>query len=276
MDAYAYIDTAHPGDANMSIDRRLLEMAEHQQSAFVRFYRWSEPTLSLGHFQSTTDRRAHSPSQNLTTVQRASGGGAIVHHHEWTYAIAIPVGRQCVGAATHLYDCVHDALVSGFNAFGWQTAKWVKPCSSATTLPDSPAYSPSASGTGCGSESAQQPGGRKPSPEFLCFLRRSCGDIVAGSHKIVGSAQRRLGTSVLQHGSILCAASPFAPELPGLAELPRWHHLAPPQHQACLSFPTKADMENDGFAQILLCWILNALEERFEVVPKFLTNSPLA
>ena len=37
--------------------------------------------------------------------------------------------------------------------------------------------------------------------------------------KIAGSAQRRQQKGLLQHGSILLAASKFAPELPGLVEL---------------------------------------------------------
>lgn len=37
--------------------------------------------------------------------------------------------------------------------------------------------------------------------------------------KLAGSAQRRSSTAVLQHGSILLARSPAAPELDGLAEL---------------------------------------------------------
>jgi len=272
MDAFAYIDAARPGDANMAIDRQLLETAERQQCAWVRLYRWSEPTLSLGHFQANVDRSVHGPSQTLACVQRASGGGAILHHHEWTYAIALPVGRKCVGAATGLYDCVHDALVRGLNAFGWPAAKWSPACTK-VSAEQSPTQHP-LGGSGCGAEPTDS--GRRPTREFLCFRRRSCGDIVCGQHKIVGSAQRRLGTSVLQHGSILCAASPFAPDLPGLAEMPRWHHLPPSDQQACLAFPTKIDMEKLGFAQIVLCWILDALERDLGVTPQVVTDSPWA
>ena len=44
-------------------------------------------------------------------------------------------------------------------------------------------------------------------------------DAAGGERKIVGSAQRRRRGAVLQHGSLLAAASPAAPGLPGLAEL---------------------------------------------------------
>ncbi len=79
---------------NMAIDRQMLEDAERTGSTYIRVYRWSEPTLSLGHFQTDEAREQHLPSRNLATVLRASGGGAIVHHHEWTYAVARTIGRN--------------------------------------------------------------------------------------------------------------------------------------------------------------------------------------
>src|SRR5262249_56499431 len=44
-------------------------------------------------------------------------------------------------------------------------------------------------------------------------------DLVIGTAKIAGSAQRRQGRALLQHGSLLLAASPQAPLLPGIREL---------------------------------------------------------
>jgi lipoate-protein ligase A len=54
---------------------------------------------------------------------------------------------------------------------------------------------------------------------FLCFEHHTPGDVLLGENKIVGSAQRRRAGGLLQHGSILLAASPFAPHLRGLREL---------------------------------------------------------
>jgi lipoate-protein ligase A len=58
-----------------------------------------------------------------------------------------------------------------------------------------------------------------PAQPFLCFQRRSPGDVLVGEWKIAGSAQRRCLGAVLQHGSVLLARSAAAPELDGLAEL---------------------------------------------------------
>jgi lipoyl(octanoyl) transferase len=239
MDCYAYVDIARSGESNMAIDRRLLETSESLRCAFVRLYRWSTPTLSLGHFQASSDRNLHPASACLPSVLRASGGGAIVHDHEWTYSIALPVGRNHVGAATQLYDIVHDALVEGLQRLGWDTAKWSPACAS-------------------GLNSVRATPDNQP---FLCFNRRSCGDIVCAGYKIVGSAQRRLGTSVLQHGSLLCAASQHAPELLGLAELP-------------CEDREKSVHQSETFGKSMLSWILAPLTEHFEIFPKNVNRFP--
>jgi lipoate-protein ligase A len=45
--------------------------------------------------------------------------------------------------------------------------------------------------------------------------------VLIGTNKVAGSAQRRHGGALLQHGSVLLAASDFAPELPGINGLVR-------------------------------------------------------
>ena len=66
-------------------------------------------------------------------------------------------------------------------------------------------------GTGCGLERGRG--------AFLCFVHQTPGDLMLAGHKIVGSAQRRRAGVLLQHGSILLAASPHAPHLHGIREL---------------------------------------------------------
>ena len=290
MDTIAYVDRARPGQENMAIDRQLLEAAERTGCTYVRLYRWSEPTLSLGHFQAGIDRNLHPASREIAMVVRASGGGAIVHDHEWTYSIAMPVGRNKIGASKDLYDAVHESLVDGLRSLGWDASQWTKPCSVDESTKKSDEL------IACG--------GSKPSEPLLCFQRRSCGDIVCEGYKVVGSAQRRLGASVLQHGSILCQQSRFAPELPGLNELPRTLQLsrsilsrralapvsaanclpaettrsddasrvspavcaAPEQlrtaaHHDCLAEDSPIDMET--FGEAVLSWVIAPLEQKF-------------
>src|SRR5260370_6156702 len=79
------------GATNMAADEVLLEAAV-AGSASLRFYTWSEPTLSLGYFQPEVVRHSDPRLAAIPWARRPSGGGALVHHHELTYALALPAG----------------------------------------------------------------------------------------------------------------------------------------------------------------------------------------
>ena len=189
-------DPPASGAWNMAVDEVLLESAASGGAAALRLYAWEEPTLSLGYFQTAAQRTEHAASLSCPLVRRSSGGGAIIHDRELTYSLAMPHRRARSTSASELYDLVHESLVETFAQLGL-TAGMFRPADG-----------------GCA------PAGRAGNAEpFLCFQRRSCGDIVSGEAKIVGSAQRRKQRAVLQHGSILLARSAAAPELPGIREL---------------------------------------------------------
>src|SRR5262245_32066382 len=91
------IDPPQKGAWNMAVDQALLESAAASGGVALRFYQWSEPTLSLGYFQPIAARSEHPPSLHSPVVRRASGGGAILHDRELTYSIAAPseiIGRR--------------------------------------------------------------------------------------------------------------------------------------------------------------------------------------
>lgn len=238
MQIHSSLDPARSGSDNMAIDQQMLEKSDRDRQCYLRLYRWSEPTLSLGHFQRWEDRASHPSSANIAAVKRASGGGAIVHDLEWTYAVAMPQLGHRLGASNDLYDTLHDCLVQLLRYSGWDARKWSK-----------------ADQTAC-------PSHQTPTPQpFLCFQRRSCGDIVIGEHKVVGSAQRRLGTSVLQHGSILWRASPAAPELLGIHNLGHLPESASECHPTLLAkkingvFLPKSEHAWLDFGAALLSWL---------------------
>src|SRR5262249_35711609 len=70
------------GATQVADDEALLESAAATGRPALRFYTWDPPTLSLGYFQPFADRLP-----GLPVVRRMTGGGAIVHHHELTYAL---------------------------------------------------------------------------------------------------------------------------------------------------------------------------------------------
>ncbi|MGO9107919.1 MAG: biotin/lipoate A/B protein ligase family protein [Thermoguttaceae bacterium] len=178
------------GAWNMAVDEMLLERAQDQAAACLRFYSWSAPTLSLGYFQTYTDRQEHPPSLSCAAVRRLTGGGAIVHDAELTYSIVLPGAHRLADHRDDLYQAVHGCLIEALKRLGI-TARL---CAAADKI-----------------ETAREP--------FLCFQRRASGDVLIGETKICGSAQRRRKGAVLQHGSLLWRTSPAAPELPGVADL---------------------------------------------------------
>jgi lipoate-protein ligase A len=173
----------------MAVDETLLETAAETGLATLRFYQWSEPTLSLGYFQAIAERQQHPASQACAVVRRQTGGGAILHDQELTYSLALPCAHPLAQDATSLYEAVHDALIALLASQGLAARRLAAPSQQAAP------------------------------PPFLCFQRRSVGDVLIGDVKICGSAQRRRRGAILQHGSLLLARSRFAPELPGIVEL---------------------------------------------------------
>ena len=180
----------------MAIDQLLLESIEHRPQPILRFYGWSVPTLSLGYFQRVDDRHGHSPSGTLKMVRRATGGGAIVHHHELTYSLVMPIDSRSPGANQRLYVDVHRAIIHALREHSIRPA----------TVGDR---------GGC----QVQGGSKEQECPFLCFMRRSDQDLILNGYKILGSAQRKSRFGILQHGSLLMRSSPHAPELPGVANL---------------------------------------------------------
>jgi lipoate-protein ligase A len=180
-----------PGPANMACDEALLDLVAGDPSfALLRTYGWTEPTLSLGYFQSIREVETDPRWRRAALVRRPTGGGAIWHHHELTYALALPAAHPLARPHTALYRAVHSVLASLLRAHGLA----VDPVGSTATLV----------------------GAARP---FLCFVDRAADDIVYRGAKIVGSAQRRRRGAILQHGSLLLAASPGTPGLLGVREL---------------------------------------------------------
>src|SRR5207245_2680325 len=60
---------------------------------------------------------------------------------------------------------------------------------------------------------------KEPFTGVLCFQHHTPGDLMIGTAKIAGSAQRKQRGALLQHGAILLTRSPHAPALPGIGEL---------------------------------------------------------
>jgi len=173
------------GERNMAIDEALLESTIRTSVGTFRLYRWREPTISLGYFQGKSDNAMPTRFQELPSVRRITGGGAILHHHEITYSITIRRDHPLLETPVSLYDIVH---------------RWITDAFSRQNIEVHPR-----------GESV----GESKEP-FLCFLRSDPRDLLLAGSKIVGSAQRRRKGVILQHGSIILHTSKWTPEIPGV------------------------------------------------------------
>jgi lipoate-protein ligase A len=179
------------GPSNMAHDEAMLEaVAEDSSFALLRTYGWSEPTLSLGYFQPVALAEAEPRWRGQPHVRRPTGGGAIWHHHEMTYALVVPAAHPLARPSSALYHGVHSALARLLQARGVDARR------------RGPAAAP-----------------RLTERPFLCFADHDPEDLVVHGIKIVGSAQRRRSGAILQHGSMLLRSSSRTPELAGLSDL---------------------------------------------------------
>jgi lipoate-protein ligase A len=180
------------GPTNMARDEAMLDtVAADPHSALFRTYGWIEPTLSLGYFQSVSEAETDPRWLGVPMVRRPTGGGAIWHHHEVTYALAVPRDHPLATRTIRLYEAVHAAIAGVIRARAVEVRRR-------------------------GEAASKQEGERRP---FLCFNDSDPEDLVVGTSKVVGSAQRRRSGVLLQHGSVLLRGSERTPELPGLGDL---------------------------------------------------------
>jgi lipoyl(octanoyl) transferase len=164
-------ETPRPGWANMAIDLALVEQAQ-QGERWLRLYTWRPHCLSFGRHEPAARRydveRIH--ALGLDTVRRPTGGRAVWHARELTYAVAAPYGSW--GSLHTAYREIHQLLAGALGRLGIASTLAIR-----------------------GRADALDAG--------ACFARPVGGEVLVAGRKVIGSAQLRLGTALLQHGSIL-------------------------------------------------------------------------
>lgn len=157
----------------MAVDEALAR-SRPADGAVLRLYRWRRPTLSVGRHQDPGRRYDPFALQALGVeiVRRPTGGREVLHDRELTYAVAFPFSGP--GSLRGLYASVNEALLAALAALGVTEGGLARPA------------------------------GRVPDPEAgACFAAPAPGEVVVAGAKLVGSAQVRLGGTLLQHGALL-------------------------------------------------------------------------
>jgi lipoyl(octanoyl) transferase len=167
-------DQPRSGAANMAMDQALAESAAAGGAPTLRFYRWQPPAVSLGRHQPITDINAEVIEHlGYEIVRRPTGGRAILHTDELTYAVTAAADEPRVaGSLMDAYLRLSNALLKGLQRVGLAADK-------------------AAGDVRAG-----------PNVSAACFEVPSAYEITAHGRKLIGSAQSRRAGYVLQHGSL--------------------------------------------------------------------------
>jgi len=160
------------GGFNMSIDQTLLDRVGRSGEHWLRLYTWRPHCLSFGRHERAAERydRAGIERARLDVVRRPTGGRAVWHARELTYAVAAPIAA--LGGLRTAYLEIHRMLQDALRRLGAQA-------------------------------SLAEPARPSRLDAGSCFSQPVGGELVVGGRKVVGSAQVREGGALLQHGSIL-------------------------------------------------------------------------
>jgi lipoate-protein ligase A len=168
----------YSGVDQMAIDGALLEWAALGPSrAVFRTYAWSRPTLSLGRaepYPAGWDARALEAA-GLDVVRRPTGGDAVLHDGELTFAVAASLPGPWALRPRAFADLVAEALAEALRELALP-AERIAP----------------------GAESAApgRPGDRP------CFAQPSAGEVRVGPYKVAGIASRFTRGAALSHASV--------------------------------------------------------------------------
>jgi lipoate-protein ligase A len=173
-------DGSQDGRWNMAIDQAILQACgEGKSPPTLRCYGWSRPTLSIGYSQDAGRDLDLARCQELgiPIVTRPTGGRALLHDREFTYSIVASVPHPLFPSSLRgAFQEISSALLLALESMGIERIAMA------------------------GSSSPRNLQQKVQSPS--CFAALNHWEICWGEKKLLGSAQRRLKHSFLQHGSL--------------------------------------------------------------------------
>ncbi len=158
----------------MAVDAAILSaIGRDEVPPTLRLYRWDPPCLSLGYSQPFSDLdQDQLRSRGWDVVRRPSGGRAILHTNELTYAVIGPkTDPRLKGGLMESYRRLSKALLESLIILGL----------------------PVQVHSGKNPDSIKNP---------VCFENPSDFEITVEGKKIIGSAQARKKEGILQHGTL--------------------------------------------------------------------------
>jgi lipoate-protein ligase A len=169
-----FLEDLEPREASlqMAVDRILLEIT---LLPILRIYRWLEPCVTIGYFESIADAELRFP--RVPIVRRWTGGGAVLHGTDAPYSLIVPRSEPLASVRpSESYRLIHGALAKALRE-------------------DIPEV--------CAAKES------KAKQSNLCFENPVADDLVLGNCKVAGAGQRRTRLGLLHQGSIQIGGSNF-------------------------------------------------------------------
>ncbi len=157
------------GPWHMAVDEWLLSRWAKARPV-LRFYRWEEPSVSMGYFESYRNLETISGPPRVP-VRRWTGGGIVRHGGDLTYALIFPAtaGGGAKLRAKSVYEWIHERLCGVLREEGFDAEVAVN-------------------------------GGEAGSRE--CFQAPVACDVLVAGKKVAGAGQKRTREGLLHQGSI--------------------------------------------------------------------------
>ena len=177
---FEFIDTGFSsGQFNMDFDmQRTKDVANGKELPMFRVYGWKPWAVSLGYNQKADEIDEElCKEKGFDIVRRPTGGRAVLHANEITYSVVLNLPD---GLTIHdIYREIHTILLKAFINLGCKNIGFEK------------------------SQTDFREHYKNPGISVSCFTSSARYEIEFESRKVVGSAQRLFGNTLLQHGSIL-------------------------------------------------------------------------
>ncbi len=160
---------AATGAEQMALDETMLRLADRP---ILRLYRWPRREVTFGYPQRWEEACVFAGTRPI--VRRCTGGGFVEHGDDVTLALAVPAGNSFARLApAESYRRIHEALCAALDSDGLRLADQ----------------------TDCMAGAA-------------CFTSPAPFDVLLGSRKVAGGAQRRSRDGFLYQGSVQAASIP--------------------------------------------------------------------
>lgn len=168
-------------EKNMQLDSRLLENLDPNGKAILHLYSWASPSATYGYFIKPYDllQEEGVKKWGISLARRPTGGGIVFHVTDLAFSVLVPANHE--GFSEH--------TLANYQYINKKVLEAVHLCLKEADLNLLP----------------EEPIPLDSSCENFCMAKPTIYDVMIGSKKVAGAAQRKRKQGFLHQGSISIA-----------------------------------------------------------------------